>query len=187
MALAKLEPGDIDAVIPLPSHFQRMIGEGNPSALELEEMLITRRPEELFAAEDEEDWNEWIDFFRNWSAITSRGRSPDPLVRTSRNRHRLLRPDQGVRTTSPKFGKLLRSRSLVALVKRIPDTRVSWRLNCDRRPPRLPKSSRRDSRPRSEVGAIAIGSSRWLQGVHQSGYPQDDRTPPRRIGGLRGK
>ena len=48
---------------------------------------------------------------RNGSAITSRGRSPYPLVRTSRNRHRLLRPDQGVRTTSPKFGKLLRSRS----------------------------------------------------------------------------
>ena len=63
MALAKLEPGDIDAVILLPSHFQRMIGEGNPSALELEEMLITRRPEELFAAEDEEDWNEWVLFF----------------------------------------------------------------------------------------------------------------------------
>ena len=26
-------------------------------------MLLTRRPEEMFAAEDEEDWNEWVLFF----------------------------------------------------------------------------------------------------------------------------
>lgn len=26
-------------------------------------MLLTRRPEEIFAAEDDADWNEWIDFF----------------------------------------------------------------------------------------------------------------------------
>ena len=41
----KVEPDDIDA------------------ALELEEMILTRRPEELFAAEDETDWNEWTAFF----------------------------------------------------------------------------------------------------------------------------
>lgn len=34
-----------------------------PAAVELEEMLLTRRPEELFAAEDETDWNEWAEFF----------------------------------------------------------------------------------------------------------------------------
>ena len=33
-------------------------------ALELEAMLLTRRPEEIFAAEDETDWQEWVDFFR---------------------------------------------------------------------------------------------------------------------------
>jgi len=32
-------------------------------ALELEEMILTRRPEEIFAAEDEPDWNEWVEFF----------------------------------------------------------------------------------------------------------------------------
>jgi len=26
-------------------------------------MLLTRRPEELFAAEDETDWQEWVVFF----------------------------------------------------------------------------------------------------------------------------
>ena len=26
-------------------------------------MLLTRRPEELFPAEDGTDWDEWVDFF----------------------------------------------------------------------------------------------------------------------------
>lgn len=26
-------------------------------------MLLTRRPEEIFAAEDETDWHDWIEFF----------------------------------------------------------------------------------------------------------------------------
>lgn len=34
-----------------------------PFALELEQMLLTRSPEELFAAEDEADWNDWAEFF----------------------------------------------------------------------------------------------------------------------------
>jgi hypothetical protein len=33
-------------------------------------MLLTRRPEEIFAAEDESDWNDWVEFF-------SRTREPD--------------------------------------------------------------------------------------------------------------
>ena len=33
------------------------------AALELEEMFLTRRPEEIFAAEDARDWNDWVDFF----------------------------------------------------------------------------------------------------------------------------
>jgi hypothetical protein len=31
--------------------------------MELEQMLLTRHPEEIFAAEDETDWNDWIEFF----------------------------------------------------------------------------------------------------------------------------
>ena len=60
---AKPEPDDIDAVILLPSNFQHQIEQGIEAALELEEMILTRRPEEIFAAEDETDWNQWIDFF----------------------------------------------------------------------------------------------------------------------------
>ena len=60
---AKLNPNDIDAVILLPPNFEQQIEDGNPSALELEGMLLTRRPEEMFGAEDEKDWNDWVQFF----------------------------------------------------------------------------------------------------------------------------
>jgi hypothetical protein len=60
---AKEDPNDIDAVVFLPLDFERQIENRNEPALELEEMLLTRRPEELFAAEDEIDWNEWVEFF----------------------------------------------------------------------------------------------------------------------------
>jgi hypothetical protein len=60
---AKPEPDDIDAVILLPVNFAAQVEQGNESAIELEQMLLTRRPEELFAAEDELDWNDWFEFF----------------------------------------------------------------------------------------------------------------------------
>jgi hypothetical protein len=60
---AKEEPNDIDAVVLLPPDFERQIAEGLQPVLELEQMLLTRRPEEIFAAEDEADWNEWVEFF----------------------------------------------------------------------------------------------------------------------------
>jgi hypothetical protein len=60
---AKPEPDDIDAVILLPANFADLVGHSTESALELEQMLLTRRPEELFAAEDESDWNDWVEFF----------------------------------------------------------------------------------------------------------------------------
>jgi hypothetical protein len=67
---AKEEPHDIDAVILLPSDFQQQIVHEYEPALELEAMLLTRRPEEIFAAEDDTDWEEWVEFF-------SRTREPD--------------------------------------------------------------------------------------------------------------
>lgn len=60
---AREEPNDIDAVVLLTLDFEQQIDQGIESALELEQVLLTRRPEELFAAEDETDWNEWVDFF----------------------------------------------------------------------------------------------------------------------------
>ena len=60
---AKEEPQDVDTVILLPQDFTQQLEQENPPALELEEMLLTRRPEEIFAAEDEADWEEWVEFF----------------------------------------------------------------------------------------------------------------------------
>jgi hypothetical protein len=60
---AKEEPNDVDAVILLPLDFPEQVEQGNEAALALEEMLLTRQPEEIFAAEDEIDWNDWREFF----------------------------------------------------------------------------------------------------------------------------
>jgi hypothetical protein len=60
---AKPSPRDLDAVVLLPEDFEHQLGEESDSASELEEMLLTRQPEEIFAAEDEADWHEWIEFF----------------------------------------------------------------------------------------------------------------------------
>jgi hypothetical protein len=69
---AKDDPNDIDAVILLPPDFQTQVNRQEESALELEEMLLTRRPEEIFAAEDETDWLEWIEFFSRTREIDNR-------------------------------------------------------------------------------------------------------------------
>ena len=66
----KDEPGDIDTVILLPEDFTQQLAREYEPAVELEEMLLTRRPEEIFAAEDDTDWEAWVDFF-------SRTREPD--------------------------------------------------------------------------------------------------------------
>lgn len=66
----KSEPNDIDAVVLLPEDFATQVESGREPACELEEMLLTRQPAELFAAEDEQDWMGWVDFF-------SRTREPD--------------------------------------------------------------------------------------------------------------
>ncbi len=67
---AKKDPQDIDAVLFLPPDFGRRLEGGDPAAEELDDMLVTRQPEELFAAEDEADWLMWVDFF-------SQTREPD--------------------------------------------------------------------------------------------------------------
>lgn len=60
---AKKEPNDVDAVVLLTDDFESQVERGIEPALELEEMLLTRLPEEIFAAEDEVDWDDWVEFF----------------------------------------------------------------------------------------------------------------------------
>ena len=59
----KRDPNDVDAAMLLPSDFEQLIQSGNEAALELEDMLLTRQPEEIFAAEDDADWYDWVEFF----------------------------------------------------------------------------------------------------------------------------
>lgn len=53
----------MDAVVLLPAGFGQLIHAGHDEALELEQMLVTRCPEEIFAAEDAQDWADWLQFF----------------------------------------------------------------------------------------------------------------------------
>jgi hypothetical protein len=59
---AKPEPNDVDAVVWLPTDFVTRVSNGNLEAVELQTMLLTRRPEEIFAAEDRRDWDDWLEF-----------------------------------------------------------------------------------------------------------------------------
>jgi hypothetical protein len=59
---AKPVPADVDCVILLPGDFEKLVEIGNEAALELEGMLLARQPEEIFAAEDDDDWREWAEF-----------------------------------------------------------------------------------------------------------------------------
>jgi hypothetical protein len=67
---AKPDPVDVDAVMLVPGDFVQQAQRGGEAALELEEMFLTRQPEELFPAEDEATWQQWCEFF-------SRTREPD--------------------------------------------------------------------------------------------------------------
>jgi len=60
---AKPEPNDVDAVVWLPDDFAQRVSSGQSEAIELETMLLTRHPEEIFAAEDRRDWDDWLEFF----------------------------------------------------------------------------------------------------------------------------
>jgi hypothetical protein len=68
----KPEPHDVDAAILLPPDFQVQIRRGIDAALELEQMLLTRRPEELFGAEGQIDWDEWAEFFGRTREVDGR-------------------------------------------------------------------------------------------------------------------
>lgn len=60
---SKTQPNDVDAVVLLAPDFEARIMRGSDAAIELAEMLLSREPEEIFAAEDQDDWDEWVEFF----------------------------------------------------------------------------------------------------------------------------
>lgn len=60
--LTALSSADVDAVVLLSGSFFAGVESAHSAAIELEQMLLSRHPEELFAAEDELDWDEWVEF-----------------------------------------------------------------------------------------------------------------------------
>ena len=60
---AKTDPGDVDVVIWAGDKFLQLLDQADELALDLELMFLTREPNEAFAAFDEEEWNDWLDFF----------------------------------------------------------------------------------------------------------------------------
>jgi hypothetical protein len=70
----KEKPGDVDAVVLLPDDFHDQVQSGNPTAIELRDMLCMREPKELFAAEDDEDWWAWFSFFSRTRAANGRSK-----------------------------------------------------------------------------------------------------------------
>ena len=64
------DPADVDAVVWLDDDFSTQVSRGDIAAVELEMIVLTRRPEEIYAADNQRDWDDWVEFF-------SRTREPD--------------------------------------------------------------------------------------------------------------
>jgi hypothetical protein len=61
---AKLNPVDIDAAVLLPEDFRMQVADGWAAAIEIKKMFETRHPQEIHPADDEVDWEDWYELFR---------------------------------------------------------------------------------------------------------------------------
>ena len=77
---SKPNPKDIDAVVLLSGEFRDQILNQDINALELEDMLLTRQPEELFGAEDQNDWDQWVEFFSRTRELDDRRKGLVELI-----------------------------------------------------------------------------------------------------------
>lgn len=68
----KPTPGDVDAVVWLPFNFEVQVASGFPAAVTLAEMIETRQPEELFAAANALEWQDWVEFFSQTRELDGR-------------------------------------------------------------------------------------------------------------------
>ena len=57
------DPADVDAVVWLDDDFSTRISRGETAAVELEMMLLTRQPEEIYGAGNQQDWDDWVQYF----------------------------------------------------------------------------------------------------------------------------
>ncbi len=59
----KAEPHNVDAVVWLPDSFSEQVNADRSEAIELQTMVRTREPEELFSVYSQETWDGWVAFF----------------------------------------------------------------------------------------------------------------------------
>ena len=59
----KLSPNDVDAVILLPADFDDRLREFDSIAWELQDCVYYGHPAELFFAQNEQRWQEWVGHF----------------------------------------------------------------------------------------------------------------------------
>lgn len=57
------DPKDVDVVVWLDDDFVGRVSRGDAEAVELEMMLLKRQPEEIYAAGNRRDWDDWVEFF----------------------------------------------------------------------------------------------------------------------------
>ena len=60
---SKIEPGDVDCVCWLPRDFKQQYEWGRLEAVELYHSLRDQLPEEIYSAESQNEWDEWVEFF----------------------------------------------------------------------------------------------------------------------------
>jgi hypothetical protein len=77
---AKPDPNDVDAVVWIGDDFVDRVSRGEVAAIELEMMLISRQPEEIFAAEDRHDWDDWVEFFQRTREADGRQKGVVELI-----------------------------------------------------------------------------------------------------------
>ena len=56
----------------LPPDFEGQVDAGSPVAAALAEMIETRQPEELFAAANALEWQDWVEFFSQTRELDGR-------------------------------------------------------------------------------------------------------------------
>ena len=59
----KIDPGDLDGVVLLPSDFKQQLTQGVRAAIELEAVFMNRLSGDLFPAESDAVFDGWTEFF----------------------------------------------------------------------------------------------------------------------------
>ena len=60
---AKENPGDVDVIVQTTLMYYSLRARNDKNALELAAIIDSRKPEELFEVDNNDDWDDWVKFF----------------------------------------------------------------------------------------------------------------------------